>query len=55
MIMYGIAVGGSTVGDRFVEALAIQWVGTPRPGTAHQRFELAWSSIARKSLSQLWN
>lgn len=42
MIMYGIAVGGSTVGDRFVEALAIQWVGTPRPGTAHQRYELAW-------------
>lgn len=42
MVMYGIAVGGASVGDRFIESLAIQWVSTPRPGTAHQRFELAW-------------
>lgn len=42
LVLYGIATGGSTVGDRFVESLAVQWVVMPRPGTAHQRFELGW-------------
>lgn len=40
MVMYGISVGGESVGDRFIKALAEQWVITPRSGTAQQRFEL---------------